>query len=92
MATPTGLKRKPQNLDEAHLRALLAHRPTRLPLPHALLVVGSEGLITDADQAEWARLLGPGLEVMNAPGDHMSMIRAPNVAALVQRLEAWLRA
>ena len=92
IATPAGRKRNPENLDEAHLHALLAHRPEPLPLPHAVLVVGSEGLVTSADQEEWQRLIGPGLSVINAPGNHMSMIRTPHVGTLSQKLDEWLNA
>ena len=80
----------PENIDDAHLTALLAHRPEPLALPHALLIVGEQGLAAPADAAEWRRLLGPGLTTIEAPGDHMSMIRRPFIGALAQRLNDWL--
>ena len=80
----------PKDIDEAHLTALLAHRPEPLELPRALLIVGEDGLVTPPEAAEWRRLLGPGLTTIEAPGDHMSMIRPPYVGALAQRLNGWL--
>lgn len=88
----TGKTHAVRNLDEPHLRALLNHRPEPLRLPRSLLVLGADGLITGEEVAEWQRLLGPGLDILRVPGDHMSMIRGTHAAALAQQLEGWLRA
>jgi thioesterase domain-containing protein len=92
LATAAGYDAPPSNADEAHLRALLDHRPEPLSLPRSLLVLGENGQVRPEEAAEWRRLLGPGLEVLTVPGDHMHMIRAPHVGALAQKIEAWLRA
>lgn len=91
LATSAGRAAPPANADEAHLRALFEHRPAPLALPRALLVLGEKGQVGAAEVAEWRRLLGPALEVLTVPGDHMSMIRAPHVGALAQQIETWLR-
>ena len=92
LARLTGRSPAPRNLDEAHLQALLEHRPEPLNLPKSLLVLGQEGQVSAEERAEWQRLLGGGLEVITVPGDHMSMLRAPNAGGLARSIEDWLRA
>ena len=90
VAATLGHSLGPKNVDEAHLQALFDHRPKPLFLPRSLLVTADGGLAKAEHQAEWRRLLGPGLQIITVPGDHMSMIRAPHANALAQRIEEWL--
>ncbi len=61
LARMTSHQTPPRNLDEAHLRVLLDHRPDPLHLPRSLLVLDENGQVTPAETAEWRRLLGPVL-------------------------------
>ena len=38
----------------------------------------------------WTPLTGGGLEIVKIPGDHLSMLHEPNIAALAEEMTRWL--
>ena len=84
--------RSPTAIDDAHRIAMRRYRPEPLALPRVLVVSAAENPAAWTARREWRRLIGAGMEVMEHPGEHFTMVRAPHVWALTSRLEAWLGA
>ena len=86
----------PTTIDDAHRLAMRRYRPTPLAPtrspPRTLTISALENPRHRATQQEWRRLLGDGLTTLERPGEHFTMIRAPHVSSLAQKLEAWLAA
>ena len=66
----------------ANLRAAASYRPQPLEGRIVLFRAGPRGV----DPVLWQPLAGGGLEVVNAPGDHYSMLREPHLDPLVSQL------
>ncbi len=87
-----GQGRSPTSIDDAHRRAMRRYRPKPLALPRVLVVSAEGNPTARAARQEWRRLIGAGMEAVGHPGEHFTMVRAPQVWALGQKLGAWLAA
>jgi len=69
-----------------------AYRPQ--PWQGRLILIRASRVLRPVDDPSlgWSAIAGTGLELIWTPGDHLSMIRPPDVAGLAQRIEAILGA
>ena len=68
-----------------NLRAMKRYEPT--PLPGRIVVLrASAGLETEQNDRGWSVLAQDGLLLQEVPGNHYSVLRAPNVRTLAERL------
>jgi thioesterase domain-containing protein/acyl carrier protein len=70
-----------------NLQAMRDHEPEPVDVP-AVLVVAREGKHTSGEvAATWQAYCHGGVEVVEVPGDHHTMLRAPHVAHLAAALD-----
>ncbi|WNG46961.1 amino acid adenylation domain-containing protein [Archangium minus] len=75
----------------ANLRAVARYRPEPFSGPVKLLRAREARRRTGVDPTHgWGRLISTGLAVEDIPGDHHSILRAPHVGELAERLGRWL--
>lgn len=71
----------------SNLEALQAYRPPRLAVDALLLLASDRRFEPGApDDGGWGEVIAGRLEIEQLPGDHYSLVREPNVAALAERL------
>ena len=75
---------------ESNLRALERYTPGAYGGP-VLLVRASQAELDVPPHRGWAPFVHGGLLVEESPGDHHSMLRAPHVQALAERLRMHLK-
>jgi thioesterase domain-containing protein len=69
-----------------NVRANARYRPAPYAGPITLMRSSDEGKDPLEQELSWKRLAGEGVEVQDLPGDHHSLLRAPHVRLLAQRL------
>lgn len=71
-------------------RALRRYRPRGVDLPALLLRTEETGRIAGEPTLGWERFVGDKLEVVDIPGDHYSIMKTPQVAALAEAIRSSL--
>jgi thioesterase domain-containing protein len=72
----------------AHDRALAAYRLPSLPLSLVLFVAQESALgERKALAASWSAVASGGCEIIDVPGDHLTLVRPPHVEALAASIE-----
>ncbi len=90
-----GLRAAPHAVDDAHRTAVLRYAPKPLEFagskaPETLLISTTHNPHRESIQAEWRRLLGPSLRIVELDTDHVELVRAPAVWSLAQEIDAFL--
>ncbi|NVJ08296.1 non-ribosomal peptide synthase/polyketide synthase, partial [Myxococcus sp. AM001] len=76
---------------EANLRAARRYQPPALNLGRVLRLQATEGAEGLPEDGGWKALVGAGLEQHAVSGDHYSVLRAPGVRELADRLRSALK-
>jgi aspartate racemase len=72
-------------------RALLAYRPGKYPGAATVFRARLRSLMTFGRTLNWGRLAQGGVQVIDVPGDHLSMLQEGAVAELAAKMNACLR-
>jgi thioesterase domain-containing protein len=90
--TPASIIKALFDVYSANGRAGTRYRPSASPRRAVLLQasVGTPKRQTCARAARWRTLLGEGLEIVEASGDHHTVMQSPHVQALAAQLNARL--
>nr|CAF05651.1 TubF protein [Archangium disciforme] len=77
-------------LTRAHQRAMLSYRPRGRLRQRIVLFRTSEQAWSFARDLGWGALSASGVDVREAPGDHMTLLRPPHVERVAEQLRALL--
>ena len=78
--------------EDLHAVALQRYRPKAQSMQDALLILSADNPRLTETRQEWQRLIGSGLQVETAAGDHFTMMREPLVGEVARIVRRWLSA
>jgi amino acid adenylation domain-containing protein len=70
----------------ANAEALAAYDPPPCDMPMLLVRGASSGVTSGGTEAGWRRLLGGGLSLVELPGDHYTLVQAPQVQSVAAEI------
>ncbi len=77
-------------IEEQHTNAIKNFQPMPSAIQRTLVIVSDENPRKEETIREWNRLVGSGVDIAGARGDHFTMMREPHVAGLAKTIRDWL--
>lgn len=88
---PGDLPRFLWNVEFANLQAARTYVPKPIACPITIFRAEERPAVEDVSQMAWRRYATGALEVLEVPGDHVTMMKEPHVRVLATRLQDCLR-